>query len=158
MIRNLASGFIRLLATGEGHGLAPLYADTAEGPSLEFLLSLSRQSTTEAWVLGAGSDLYAVAWFTRCQTEVDLVDVRVDARRRRQGLALTLLQQALVALAEAGGKVCSLEVRAGNRAAEALYRRLGFKVVGRRKQYYRRGNGREDAILMQLILTGLDNT
>ena len=39
-----------------------------------------------------------------------------------------------------------LEVRAGNAAAQALYRRNGFIECGRRKGYY---GGVEDAVLME---------
>jgi ribosomal-protein-alanine N-acetyltransferase len=43
-----------------------------------------------------------------------------------------------------------LEVRAGNVAAQSLYRRFGFEVVGRRRQYYR--DPVEDALLMNATL------
>jgi [ribosomal protein S18]-alanine N-acetyltransferase len=41
-----------------------------------------------------------------------------------------------------------LEVREGNEGAIALYRGLGFGVVGRRRGYYREPV--EDAVLMQM--------
>lgn len=44
----------------------------------------------------------------------------------------------------------TLEVRAGNRAALALYEKRGFTEAGRRKNYYEKP--REDAILMTLVL------
>ena len=40
---------------------------------------------------------------------------------------------------------CYLEVRRGNKAARALYERLGFVLVGERRDYYK--NPREDACL-----------
>jgi ribosomal-protein-alanine N-acetyltransferase len=40
----------------------------------------------------------------------------------------------------------TLEVRAGNRAAQALYRGFGFDVVGRRPHYYT--DDGEDALIM----------
>lgn len=43
------------------------------------------------------------------------------------------------------GAAATLEVRAGNAAAVALYRRLGFEEVGRRRRYYADGS---DALLM----------
>jgi ribosomal-protein-alanine N-acetyltransferase len=39
-----------------------------------------------------------------------------------------------------------LEVRESNHAAQALYRRFGFDVVGQRKRYYQ--DNFEDALLM----------
>ncbi len=40
----------------------------------------------------------------------------------------------------------TLEVRAGNTAAQHLYRKYGFEEVGRRKQYYQ--DNHEDALIM----------
>ena len=47
---------------------------------------------------------------------------------------------------ERGCSVVTLEVRAGNEAAIELYKKMGFREVGRRKGYYRKG--KEDALLM----------
>jgi ribosomal-protein-alanine N-acetyltransferase len=41
-----------------------------------------------------------------------------------------------------------LEVRASNEAAQLLYRDLGFRIVGRRREYYRLPT--EDALVMKL--------
>jgi ribosomal-protein-alanine N-acetyltransferase len=43
-------------------------------------------------------------------------------------------------------------VRDGNQRAQALYRRRGYRAVGRRRGYYPAAGGREDAILMSLAL------
>ena len=48
------------------------------------------------------------------------------------------------------GSFLTLEVRRSNLPAQALYRKLGFEVVGVRQHYYARP--REDAILMTLFL------
>jgi ribosomal-protein-alanine N-acetyltransferase len=45
-----------------------------------------------------------------------------------------------------GARSATLEVRVGNPSAQALYRKFGFQIVGRRKGYYK-DNG-EDALLM----------
>ena len=45
-----------------------------------------------------------------------------------------------------------LEVRPSNRGALALYRRLGFRLVGVRPRYYQALNGRENAWLMRCDL------
>jgi len=45
-----------------------------------------------------------------------------------------------------------LEVRPSNPAGLTLYELKGFSVVGQRLDYYRSEAGREDAIVMQLLL------
>lgn len=80
---------------------------------------------------------------------VSNVAVRPD--RRRQGIADALLD-ALEARARALMlSFLTLEVRAGNVPAVALYEKHGYRVVGRRKNYYEKPT--EDALLMTLTLS-----
>jgi len=64
----------------------------------------------------------------------------------RQGIAELLLIAMTERAAEMGARVMTLEVRASNTSAQALYRKYGFEVVGRRPQYY--SDNREDALIM----------
>ena len=78
------------------------------------------------------------------------IAVRPDCRRR--GVAGQLLQ---VFLNFARGNrlaFLTLEVRASNYDAIALYGSRGFRSAGRRKNYYE--HPREDAVIMTLDLTG----
>lgn len=67
---------------------------------------------------------------------------------RRQGIAKRLLVAALKNAYAEGARTALLEVRAGNDAAQTMYRKFGFEVVGRRERYYKDNN--EDAVLMTL--------
>jgi ribosomal-protein-alanine N-acetyltransferase len=58
-----------------------------------------------------------------------------------QCLMLALLDQAIAH----GADLATLEVRVGNTPARGLYEKLGFEVVGGRRNYYRDG---EDALIM----------
>ena len=71
----------------------------------------------------------------------------LDRRYRRQGVAGELLG-AFLRFGQANLAFLTLEVRASNEAAIALYRKYGFQEAGRRKQYY--DAPREDAIIMTL--------
>ena len=82
--------------------------------------------------------------------ELHINNVAVRTEFRRSGLGSHLLQTTLAQAKERRAIVSHLEVRAGNVAAQGLYQRSGFEVVGRRRKYYR--NPREDALLMSLSL------
>lgn len=87
----------------------------------------------------------------RVLDELHVLLVVVARTRRRRGGGSALLRTALHAARTSALVVVHLEVRAGNAAALAFYRRHGFLAVGRRPRYY---EGREDAVLMSLRLEG----
>lgn len=74
-----------------------------------------------------------------------LEKIVVDAKFRRQGVAEEILN-AFLRFGRANLAFLTLEVRENNEAAIALYKKLGFETVGRRKNYY--SDIHEDAILM----------
>ena len=82
--------------------------------------------------------------------EGSLDSIAVTPERRRQGAADALLTAAETWGRQRGLRFITLEVRAGNGPAIALYRKHGYAQVGYRKNYYERP--REDAILMTLVL------
>jgi ribosomal-protein-alanine N-acetyltransferase len=88
-----------------------------------------------------------VVWMVLDEAHIATLAVRPDYRRR--GIGERLLATALVGAALGGAQMATLEVRANNSAAQALYERFRFEVVGRRVHYYRDNN--EDAILMTLM-------
>lgn len=79
--------------------------------------------------------------------ESDMMNVAVDPAFRRQGIGEKLVNALVEELAKAGNHCLSLEVRASNDPAIALYQKLGFAQVGRRPKYYR--NPREDALILR---------
>ncbi len=82
------------------------------------------------------------------ELHINNVAVRPDFHRR--GFAAQLLTAVLREGRRNGARLAFLEVRAGNAAAQGLYRRCGFKVTGRRRRYYNQPV--EDALLMSLLL------
>ena len=82
--------------------------------------------------------------------EVHINNVAVRPEFRGQHIGSELLRHALHQAQQRGATVARLEVRAGNQAAQRLYRHCGFEVDGRRKKYYREPT--EDALLMSLVL------
>ena len=79
--------------------------------------------------------------------ETDMMNVAVHPDFRRQGIAEALVNALVENLKEMGSHSLTLEVRASNAPAIALYEKLGFTEIGRRKNYYR--NPREDALILR---------
>lgn len=85
--------------------------------------------------------------------EMHLLNLSVAPRHQRQGHAQALVARLADDARRRGDHKLWLEVRVGNEAAIALYRRLGFAQVGVRKGYYPAAIGRrEDALVMSLAL------
>jgi [ribosomal protein S18]-alanine N-acetyltransferase len=78
--------------------------------------------------------------------ELHINNLAVLPAWRRQEVASTLLTHVLEAGARAGAVRGTLEVRASNTPAIALYRRFGFEQRGRRLRYYT--NPEEDALVL----------
>jgi ribosomal-protein-alanine N-acetyltransferase len=74
------------------------------------------------------------------------LNIAVHPARRGQGIGRALLSECIRRAARAGASLIFLEVRAGNEAAERLYRSMGFVFRGVRKGYYT--DTGEDAVIL----------
>ena len=91
-----------------------------------------------------------VAGYVGSQTvmdESDMMNVAVHPDHRRKGIAEALVVELVEALKKRESHCLTLEVRASNEPAKALYEKLGFTQVGLRKNYYR--NPKEDALILR---------
>jgi ribosomal-protein-alanine acetyltransferase len=80
--------------------------------------------------------------------EGHITNIAVHPNYRKQGIASELLAKFLDYCRNQGCKAFTLEVRSGNKAAQALYKKHNFKEDGVRKGYYE--DNKEDAIIMWL--------
>ena len=79
--------------------------------------------------------------------EADMMNIAVSSGYRRMGIAQELVERLVTALREQDVHSLTLEVRASNEPAKALYSKLGFYQVGCRPNYYR--NPKEDALILR---------
>lgn len=84
--------------------------------------------------------------------EAHLGTLGVHPAYRRRGLGGELVRAFLAEGTARGCRRFTLEVREGNRAAQALYARLGFQPVSRRRRYY--PDNDEDALVLWLEVEG----
>jgi ribosomal-protein-alanine N-acetyltransferase len=85
-------------------------------------------------------------------TECEVLSLGVMPRWRRRGLALALMNTAIAKIRCRGIPSLVLEVAIDNEPARALYEAIGFVAVGSRPRYYRRPDGRADALILRLSL------
>jgi len=76
--------------------------------------------------------------------EAHVTNLLVGPDWRRRGIGFELMKSLIEAAVDAGARHLTLEVRARNEAARALYARLRLAPVGIRKGYY----GDDDALIL----------
>lgn len=112
-------------------------------------LYLGELSTTEGrsyLVARQGSTVVGYAGLMVIVDDAHVTTVAVAPARQRQGLATRLLVVLMREAVALGAERVTLEVRASNRGAQALYSRFGFAPSGVRRGYY--VDNREDAVIM----------
>lgn len=120
-------------------------ADALVVPGTHYLLIAADHSEPPEGAPAAGFALTRGA-----VDEEELLLIAVLPELRGRGIGATLLNRVIAAARGRGATRLFLEMREGN-SAESLYRRHGFTPVGRRRNYYRRGNdGALDAITFRL--------
>ena len=78
--------------------------------------------------------------------EAHITNIAVHPVIRRRGIGEALLRALMAEACRLGIRRMTLEVRESNKAAQNLYKKLGFVAEGKRKGYYTDNN--EDAIIM----------
>lgn len=113
------------------------------------MLAQELYNDSASYILAVAEDGTALGYagLTVVLDEGSIDKVAVKGKYRRMGVADALVD-AFVRFGRAHLAFLTLEVRASNQAAIALYLKHGFTQVGRRKNYYAAEH--EDAILMTL--------
>lgn len=97
------------------------------------------------WYLGPPETPHAFLYMQIIAGEAEILRIATHPQQRRQGHAQALWRQFLNHRFNPNVEMVFLEVSAHNPGAERFYRSLGFKITGRRPDYYQPG---EDALLM----------
>ncbi len=85
--------------------------------------------------------------------EVHLLNLTVSPAHQGLGLGRWLLGEVHASAQQSAASAVWLEVRPSNASALTLYAHYGFKIVGRRRDYYpAMNNSREDALVLKLPL------
>jgi len=107
-----------------------------------------RRSFSRLWILLDKADVLGYVCFWFMVGELHLMNIAVHPERRGEGFGRLLLDKMIAVGISDGADRALLEVRPSNAPARNLYRKAGFREIGRRTKYYR--DTGEDAILMVL--------
>ena len=99
---------------------------------------VAEERSTDRAILGFGGVMYALE-------DAHVMNIAVDPEHQGLGLGRRLLANLVLEAIERGARNLTLEVRVGNAAAIALYRRFRLAPVGSRPRYYPDG---EDALIL----------
>ena len=140
MIVKMNEGHVKAVAELEKICFSDPWSENSVASELKNKLALWLVAEDEGRVAGyIGSQT--------CTDESDVMNVAVHPDFRRQGIGERLILDLIDQLNQRGNHSLTLEVRASNVSAIALYRKLGSEQVGLRKNYYR--NPKEDALILR---------
>ncbi len=84
--------------------------------------------------------------------EAHVLTLGIAANWQKKGWGKKLLQHFIRYAKDENAKSMFLDVRESNHDAAKLYQQMGFQHIATRKDYYPAMCGREDALVMQLML------
>jgi ribosomal-protein-alanine N-acetyltransferase len=140
------------------------YKQDLNNPSVRYIVACNKRNVSES----DGQEMQKEPWFKRLfsagrhvkvpenivgfsgfwmmmkEAHIIAIGVRDDYRRLGIGEGLLIATIELAQILNAN--VVTLEVRASNQTAQSLYKKYGFRVIGRRPRYY--SSDGEDAIIM----------
>ena len=139
---------IEKMNAGQVAQIAALEIICFSDPWSENSIASELENKLAHWLVAQEGEM--VAGYIGSQTvmgETDMMNVAVHPDFRRRGIAEALVKRLVENLKAMESHCLTLEVRATNAPAIALYEKLGFSQIGRRKNYYR--NPREDALILR---------
>jgi ribosomal-protein-alanine N-acetyltransferase len=151
-IRNSPAVTVRRMSASDVSAAVSMLEESSEASlwSRESLLEWASQGI--AWAAELNGIVAGILIGRVAADEFEIFNLAVGKPCRRQGVATRLVSAALEYARTAGARQTYLEVRASNEGGIAFYNRMGFRVCGRRPNYYH--NPTEDAVLLALLKDG----
>lgn len=112
----------------------------------------SMQVGYSCWVIDCGGSLAGYGVLMIGVREAHLLNLSIAPAWQGRGLGRSLLAHLVRVGRDSDAQQMFLEVRPSNTSARRLYVDFGFRDISIRRSYYPAPGGREDAILMGLML------
>lgn len=141
---------IEILAMAKGHvaAVADLEKLCFSEPWSEKSVASELENPLSLWLVAAeGEKVQGYVGSQSVLGEADMMNLAVVPEARRRGIGEKLVLALVDALRAKEVHSLTLEVRASNEGAKALYEKLGFMEVGKRPNYYVKP--KEDALILR---------
>jgi len=140
------------------------YKRDLDNPSIRYIVACNKRDASESegeaiqrlpWFkrlfgqerhLNVSENIVGFSGFWMMMKEAHIIAIGVRDGYRRLGIGEGLLIATIELAQMLNANVVTLEVRASNEIAQELYKKYGFRVVGRRQRYY--SSDGEDAVIM----------
>jgi len=140
------------------------YKQDLDNPSVRYIVACNKRDVSDSegqavlklpWFkrlfsyerhLNASENIVGFSGFWMMMKEAHIIAIGVRGGYRRLGIGEGLLIATIELAHVLNSNLVTLEVRASNEIAQELYKKYGFRVVGRRPRYY--SSDGEDAIIM----------
>ncbi|HEX4114080.1 MAG TPA: ribosomal protein S18-alanine N-acetyltransferase [Stellaceae bacterium] len=146
----------RLLARSDLGALAKLHGhcfSVDPWTVRDFLELLAIRGASGHLAIGAEREIAGFILDLIGPEDAEILTIGVAPGARRHGIARALIANLAKRARQRGARRLLLEVAADNEAAIALYRSIGFILLGERPGYYRLPSGRADALIFGLLLS-----
>jgi ribosomal-protein-alanine N-acetyltransferase len=140
------------------------YKQDLNNPSVRYIVACNKRNVSESddqeaqkkpWFkrlfsierhVKVPENIVGFSGFWMMMKEAHIIAIGVRDNYRRLGIGEGLLIATIELAQILNANVVTLEVRASNQTAQNLYKKYGFRVIGRRPRYY--SSDGEDAIIM----------
>jgi len=122
-------------------------------PERSLRYEVNNNPSARCWAAKVEGQLVGMLILWMIMDEAHIATIATHPGFRRVGVGSQLLENALQSAIADGARKVFLEVRAGNMAAQEMYKKFGFAEDGRRLRYYK--DNHEDAVLMSLKLNAI---